>query len=519
MIVRNMSERINWYRKEYVHEQYSRIVPCFKNYENVTKKKMLEEIYKVYSNYENIINICTVRELKYLQMLLDDEFIMEDLLNEKFDWEIKTLRSKFLIEIDMDNLFIPDEIIDNVKMALKKVNWKASKELDNLNEILVSYCKVQGSALLFSVANFGSLLTGKKEEDLINHMCYNKVFNYYVYIYNKDFETIGDNIPVAVYQDYYSIEDSLEEERKKQGMAATLSLDLKTLKTYFYNDFDINNKKIKKFLVEIKKLPFLWNLSLDDVRKYAVLNIDREPLKKAISSVPNLKNYDLKEFFKIMDEAMDEMPSGALNGLTPKQALKIKAESRLIKYEKANKYEKQENACLSKEDAKTFYKIYFALLEFTNTKYKIKKDLKIYNKIHLNPYELQDIIECFWNNKNDVILEFLKNNPYNFNKEELNIARDFKKGFRSLVMIVRFEKDYTGVLCLDKAYMIKGINDNLDNIISYDDLPLPVITSIIPFKNVLIYDGLLMNFSINLGNNFIKAVDEEYNKSMKYYHL
>ena len=48
--------------------------------------------------------------------------------------------------------------------------------------------------------------------------------------------------------------------------------------------------------------------------------------------------------------------------------------------------------------------------------------------------------------------------------------------------------------------MIKGINDNLDNVISYKDLPETVIMTILPFKDVLIYDGVIMNFGIKMGN-------------------
>ena len=44
-------------------------------------------------------------------------------------------------------------------------------------------------------------------------------------------------------------------------------------------------------------------------------------------------------------------------------------------------------------------------------------------------------------------------------------------------------------------------------------------TSIIPFKNVLIYDGLLMELGIKMGTNFEKVIEEEYSKSIKYYHL
>ena len=59
----------------------------------------------------------------------------------------------------------------------------------------------------------------------------------------------------------------------------------------------------------------------------------------------------------------------------------------------------------------------------------------------------------------------------------------------------------------DKIYMIKGLNDNLDNIIPYENLPQIIITSIIPYKGYLVYDGI------------IQIVEEQYDKLMKYYHL
>ena len=208
-----MYERINWYKKEYVHEQYSRIVEHFKDYDKITKKKMLESIYKVYNDSNNIIDICTTRELKYLKMLLDKKNNMKDLLGNKYEWERKILRNKFLVQDDYDQVFIPDEIIDKVKIAIKNINWDETKKLDDLNEILVSYCKIQASALLNSVSAFGSAVTGIDEKYIKTHMLNNKLFNYYVLVYTKDFETIGNNILVCLYQDYYYIEEELEEER------------------------------------------------------------------------------------------------------------------------------------------------------------------------------------------------------------------------------------------------------------------------------------------------------------------
>lgn len=522
-----MYGEINSFRKEYVYEQYTRIVEDFKDYEKITKVKMLDAIYKVYDNPDNIIDICTTKELKFLKMVLNnrltEKYSIKDLLskefshvNDKYDWEIRTLKNKFLLDYERN---IPEEIVGKVKEALKKVNWSEKKKLDDLNEILVSYCKIQGSALLNTVCQFASGITEISPEVIWNHMLNNKLFNYYVLVVTKNIDGFGENVPLAIFQDYYEIEDELEEQRKKQGLAGNKKIDLRVFKTLFYNDFDIHNPKIKKFLNELEQLPFFWQSAIKIIRDYAMLNIDRKSLKEIIKNVPALEYIDLTKFFKTLDEAMNEMPSGALNGYTPNEAKDIKTKQVSIQINKAKRYVKQQNACLSREDAKLFYKIYFGLLEFTNKKYQINNHVKIYHHNSINPFEIKDIVDKYWENKDVITLEFCLANPYKFNKEELGITSEFKKGIRSMFIISRYELEYTAFMEKDKIYMIKGLNDNIDNIIPYDKLPYVAITSVIPFKDVLVYDGMLLEIGVKMGNEFDEMIEKEYNSMLKYYHL
>lgn len=512
-----MYERINWYRKDYIFEQYTRIVSKFKNYDRISRKKMLEEVYKVYEDSNNIIDICTCRELKFLKELLAKKDNTEQFLDNKYEWERKNLRDKFLAQDDFDCVFIPEEIKPKVEEALKNIDWAKAKKMDELNEILVSYCKMQGSALLITVCAIVSSLTGIAEEKIAEHMYNNKLFNYYVYIDFRDFK--DKKMLITIYQDYYDIEEELDEQRSIQGIAGTMPLDLRKFKTLFYNDFDINNPKIKKFLVELKKLPFFWFSALEGIREFAMLNIDRTPLKESIANVPSLKDYDLTNFFKVLDAAMDEMPSGALNGFTPNQAKEFEMKKQQIAYNNEKNYVKQQNACLSVKDADLFYKIYFALLEFTNKKYDIKKNFKIYKQLGIDPANLTDIVDKFWENKDSLVLEFCLANPYKFNAEELEITKGFRQGIRGIYFLAKYEEEYTALLSQDKCYMIKGINDNIDNIISYRDLPMPVITTIIPFKNVLVYDSMFLEMGISMGPGFAEVVAKEYDTLMKNYHL
>lgn len=538
-----MYNEINYLRKDYVYDNYTKIVDDFKDYEKITKVKMLDAIYKVYSDYNNIISLCTVRELKYLKKLIESQNDMKESekemepntpeefeqffkkvyeeSKEKVAWEENCLRDKFLVRYDENhrNLVIPEEIIESVTKAIKNVDWKEQKKIDELNEVLVSYIKIQGSALLNTVVTMASQITGIDEKILWNHMLTNRLFKYYVFLTSEDFESIGKNIPVAVYHDYYYLLDELNYQRKNQGRAASKEIDISTYKTIFYHDFDINNKKIKKMLTELKKLPFYWPNALDRINEYALLNIDRTDLKEAIENVPALSNYDLSSFFKDLDEAMDEMPSGALNGLTPNELKSLEQEEKAMNEKKEKSYTPQQNAYLGAKESKLFYKLYFALLDFTNTKYKLKPNYKIYNQVGINPYEITDIIDKFWKNKDLVILEFCMSNPYKLNSTEIKLIEGFKKGIKDRFIIVKYEKEYTAFMSKDKIYMVKGLNDNIDNIISYKNLPCFTETALIQFQDTIVYDGLLSSYPIDFGIEFTKTVEKEYDNLMKYYHL
>lgn len=55
---------------------------------------------------------------------------------------------------------------------------------------------------------------------------------------------------------------------------------------------------------------------------------------------------------------------------------------------------------------------------------------------------------------------------------------------------------------------------------SIRQLPYPFMTSIIPFKDVLVYDGMFSGFNIDFGSsNFNITAEKEYNQLPKYYQL
>ena len=289
---------------------------------------------------------------------------------------------------------------------------------------------------------------------------------------------------------------------------------------YFIEIFDYGypiskNKSIKKMHDMIEDSDDIRILLLEDKIMYAMLTYDYKYIMEY------LNKYLDKETNKLIMDALWKMPSPALNGLSPKELEELKEESELL--DKQIKIEKQENAHLSNEDSNLFYKIYFALLEYTNNKYNINPSIrKIYKQSYLNPQSLLEIDKYIWENKS-ILNEFIKDNTYNFNKEELNIIKGFSSAKHfDYITIYGFEKDYTKMYDIDgKTYMVKGIRANIDEIVSSKNIPIVISTSLLMFKNNIIFNSFLINCTANidLGNNFKELLINETKDSMIYYHL
>lgn len=107
----------------------------------------------------------------------------------------------------------------------------------------------------------------------------------------------------------------------------------------------------------------------------------------------------MQDLLNLLDAAMDDMPSRALNGLTPIEHKAQKAKEIVTNYKHNEEYIKQKNAHLSKKDVELFYKLYFGVLEFTNRKYHVVPGLKIYEAKKLYQRILVDVINEFWSKK------------------------------------------------------------------------------------------------------------------------
>ena len=67
--------------------------------------------------------------------------------------------------------------------------------------------------------------------------------------------------------------------------------------------------------------------------------------------------------------------------------------------------------------------------------------------------------------------------------------------------------------------MVKGIRDDLDDILNPLNIPIIVNTTLLMFNGKIIYNSFFTMENIQMGNDFKLAVIKEMDKALKYYHL
>lgn len=488
--------------KPMIYEMYSRIVYDIYDYDDVTRSKMLDEIIKEYSQKNFLYHMCTTKELEFLKYAVKKQISMDDV--NKYSWEINTLNDKGIFSKVTFTVF--DEQKINVDEALKTYKDNGKNGYEDIIIFMISKIRTNADMLTKALTTMIKSVCNIDEAG-VNKLMGSPLFHFYCDFYYNYLEFSKNEEEFVFYRDYYDILDDLEIARKKYGIGGALPVDIRDDFDIFYYGFPIRKEKVEKMYKEINKR-FDKNFLIKVIDEARVLN-ERTGLKFLIDN----------NMFQIVNDALDETPCAAMNGFTPKDYERQTFES--IDLDKEFKYVPQNNAHLCKNAADHYYKLYFALLEYVNKKYNMHPEIKrIYKQEGLDVNKLQNIDQKLWENK-EIIEEFIKDNNYDFNEEELKEIKEFENAVSSdYFVIVGFEREYTKILSDDgKLYMVKGIRADIDKIINPRDIPIIISTTLLMFKENIVFKSFFSNINLELSNDIKKDIVDKMKKAMKYYHL
>jgi len=165
---------------------------------------------------------------------------------------------------------------------------------------------------------------------------------------------------------------------------------------------------------------------------------------------------------------------------------------------------------LSEEDIKRFYNIWFNLLNYTNTKYKVVPKIKeLSNSSCVNPEDITPIRDRLWMD-NTILDDIVATNPLQFSEADLSIVKHWRNRVSDKFILLKHLKNYSIFLGNNNIYGVTGIVSPIEEMFPPFVLPLIVKAVLLPFEGRIIYDSLFMPYNISFGGGSKKGFQQEY---------
>ena len=115
----------------------------------------------------------------------------------------------------------------------------------------------------------------------------------------------------------------------------------------------------------------------------------------------------------------------------------------------------------------------------------------------------------------EIIEVFTDENPARFSPDELNIVRSWRHFVHGKFFVLRELRNHTVFLSSSQphvAYGAHALADPLEHVIG-SGWPAMVETVLLPFKNMIIYEGLITRFNVTFGSGIRRSLNESYREA------
>jgi hypothetical protein len=170
---------------------------------------------------------------------------------------------------------------------------------------------------------------------------------------------------------------------------------------------------------------------------------------------------------------------------------------------------------LSAEDTELFYKIQSALLLHVNRELKLAPAARSLDEIR--NLELDDKIkirDAMW--KHDTLLDsFVEANPFKLDGRELELVGQWRRHrIEGRFLVVAYLKSHT--VFFEQVgqipYGVCALQDDLQIILG-SRLPVMVEAVLLPFKERIIYDGLISSYRITFGSGARRSINDVFQQA------
>ena len=171
---------------------------------------------------------------------------------------------------------------------------------------------------------------------------------------------------------------------------------------------------------------------------------------------------------------------------------------------------------LPEGDVKLFYRLFFGLLDYVNEKKKVNDLKNLADQPSLDPQAVKQIAAVVWQDTS-LIDDYLAGPGSSLPPEEQVILGSWKRRVSGRFIVERNLKKGSVVISLEdnSVYLVRGIKTSLEEMFFYRPLPVMIEADLLPFKGVVITDGLVSSMNIFMGGGMKKQFKDFYNRAKK----
>jgi len=170
---------------------------------------------------------------------------------------------------------------------------------------------------------------------------------------------------------------------------------------------------------------------------------------------------------------------------------------------------------LSRDDAELFFRLYRSLMYFVNQRLGVVSDVADPDDFGALPLEARLEVRKAFLDDVDLIETFVHGNPSNLGDDELDIVLSWRHQVPGKFYVFRQLKNY--MVFLDSgdppvAYGVVALTEPFEDLIG-PYLPRMTETVLLPFKDRIVYDGLLRGYNIAFGGGIRRMLNNSYRQA------
>ena len=171
---------------------------------------------------------------------------------------------------------------------------------------------------------------------------------------------------------------------------------------------------------------------------------------------------------------------------------------------------------LSDEDADLFYKLWLPLLDYVNARNSINNMPPGKPKEERDTEKVKQVVDALWADVS-VIDEYLASESTVLPPEHQSIIAGWKRCCTGRFVLERNLKKGSILISLEdnRVFQVRGITATWEELFLFRDPPILMMTTLIPYRGIIIYDGLINSYNVFLGGHIKNQMREIYMSAKK----